>query len=700
MRVSRFFRTLILFLAAGVAGSALQAAQSSNRLIRVPQDARTLDVAISRVADGGAIEMAAGTYPSPPNGFKIGNLRKGFIIRAAAGAAVAIDGGGTRNLLRFVNSARARGKRVTFLRITFQNGYSADTNEAGGVTLDNAEALFRICSFVNNRSASTVTGGAAVLALPGSSATFVSSSFRGSSSPARGGALEVRGASVTIQGGDFTGNRTNLPGHNGNSFGGAILVIDGALSVSGTRFERNEAGWIGGAIFAIGNWNLGSNVTVSHSTFNANRAAADPCCANPGPASGGAIHAEDLTTLRVDGSLFTQNGAGYGGAVDSYRADVTISGSVFQQNTADVGGAISSLSVDNPDGSTNNGAINRRPARLVIDRSLLQGGGAAPKSGACVLAGGDDYRVFGGPVPLSGTLADNRSRVEVRHTVFSDCDVAGGNGGGALAGDLLDLVVEDSMVLDSDARGTDARAGGFLLNQGSTARIVRTTFAHDSAERWGGALFLSGSTLQADGCRFYANDVVPGVSEGVGDSRGGALYSTPRNDAALPINAGGVVANSVFADSLGIPVWDVDPQTGPINDLRYDGNRFEPTPFGDLVYVNTLASPRGTSVAGLNALTVARGGRGTTRKSAVPNTLVFTLSDGALVAVPAPESVGSSPTAPSASVLAYAWAGGWAKLGAQELTQKAGLLTVPAGGYTLQVDGSSVASAQVPAGAR
>jgi hypothetical protein len=697
MRASRFFTILTLLLVAGFSGSRLHAAQASNRLVRVPQDAKTLDVAISRVADGGVVELAAGTYPSPPNGFLINNLRKGFIVRAAAGATAAIDGGGSRNLLRFVNSSRARGKRVTFLRITFQNGYSADLNEAGGVTLNNAEALFRVCSFVNDRSASTVTGGGAVLALPGSSATFVGSSFQGSSSPARGGALEVRAASVTIQGGDFTGNRTNLPGHNVNSFGGAIAVIDGALSVSGTRFERNEAGWIGGALYAIGTWNLGSSVAVSHSTFNANRAAADPCCVNPSPASGGAIHAEDLTTLRVDGSLFTQNAAGYGGAVDSYRADVQIAGSVFQQNTADVGGAISSLSLDNPDSSTNNGAINRPNARLVIDRSLLQGGGAAPRSGACILAGGDDYRAYGGgPVPQAGTLADNRSRVEIRNTVFSDCDVAGGNGGGALSGDLLDLDVEDSMVLDSDARGTDARGGGFLLNQDSTARILRTTFAHDSAEKWGGALFLSGSTLQADGCRFYDDDVVPGVLEGVGDSRGGALYSTP----ARSSNASGVVANSVFADSPGIPVWDADPPTGPVNDLQYNGDRFEPTPFGDLVYVNPLASPAGTSVAGLNALTVLRGGRATTRKSAVPNSLVFSLSDGALVAVPAPDSVGAAPTAPTASVLAYAWAGGRAALGGQDLAQKAGLLEVPAGSYTLQVDGSSVASTQAPAGAR
>jgi hypothetical protein len=172
MRVSRLFIVLVLFL---VAGPGLQAAQRSSQLVRVPQDAKTLDAAIPRVADGGVIEMAAGTYPSPPGGFRIGNLRKGFIVRAAAGATVAIDGGGTRNLLRFVNSDRARGKRVTFLRITFLNGYSADVNKAGGVTLDKAEALFRICSFANNRSVSTVTGGGAVLALPGSSATFVDS---------------------------------------------------------------------------------------------------------------------------------------------------------------------------------------------------------------------------------------------------------------------------------------------------------------------------------------------------------------------------------------------------------------------------------------------------------------------------------------------------------------------------------------------
>ena len=64
-------------------------------------------------------------------------------------------------------------------------------------------------------------------------------------------------------------------------------------------------------------------------------------------------------------------------------------------------------------------------------------------------------------------------------------------------------------------------------------------------------------------------------------------------DPAQPRNVGGVVANSTFSENLGLPVWDVDPQSGPINEMRYDGNRFESTVFGDRVYVDTLAARRG-----------------------------------------------------------------------------------------------------------
>jgi predicted outer membrane repeat protein len=691
---------LVCFLSALVAGAAAseaRVAKPSNLLIRVPKDAKTLDAAIGRVGDGGVIEMAKGTYPSPPTGFSINNTRKGFTIRAAAGATVAIDGGGTRNLVRFVNSDRARGKKVIFQQITFQNGYSARLGESGGVTLSAAEALFRQCSFVNNRAANLMTGGGAVKALPGSSATFMNCSFHNNSSPLRGGAIVVRGADVTIQGGELVGNRTNLLNHQINSFGGAIVVIDGTLTVSGVRFDGNQAGWTGGAIYAIGNWDKGSTVSVSRSTFTGNLAVPDPCCVNPVPTSGGAIHAEDLTTLTVADSLFQRNGAAVGGAVDGYRADAEISGSVFQANNG-AGGAISMVSGDSADSSTAGGTINRRSARLVVTRSLLQGGPQASSTiGGCILAGGDGNRMYGdGGITPDGTLADNRAQVQIRGVVFSGCHVAAaadGGIGGALDGELIDLDLEDSMILDSDARGANAGGGALALRQESNALILRTTFARDSADKWGGALFLSGSTLLMDGCRFYGNDVVPGVSEGLSDSRGAAIYSIPSLNPARLRNVGGVLANSVFSENLGIPVWDVDPASGPTNEMRYDGNRFALTTFGDRVYVDNLASPGGANAGTLNVLVVDRGSRGVTAKSAVPNLQIGDPSEGDLRVVPSPAGVGAGTAAPTVSVLAFAWSGRSAVIGPVPL-QKTGLLDgATPGSYTLTVDGIPAATA-------
>ncbi len=239
------------------------------------------------------------------------------------------------------------------------------------------------------------------------------------------------------------------------------------------------------------------------------------------------------------------------------------------------------------------------------------------------------------------------------------------------------------MILDSDARGTGGGGGGLSLRQESDARILRTTFANDTADKWGGALFLSGSTLQMDGCRFYGNDVAPGVLEALSDSRGTAIYAIPRTDPARPRNVGGVVANSVFASNTGIPVWDVDPQSGPVNQMRYDGNRFEPTPFGDRVYVSTTRAPGGATPATLNSL-----------RSAVPNTEVFNLREGTLLAVPSPNGVGAGAANPTASILAYAWTGGSAAINGQGLSQRDGLLEVAPGAYTLAVDGASAAAAK------
>ena len=70
-----------------------------------------------------------------------------------------------------------------------------------------------------------------------------------------GGGLVVHdNARVYVHESTFINNRTNLPTHTETSAGGAIHVGNSILRVSNSHFENNQAGYVGGAIYAIGTW--------------------------------------------------------------------------------------------------------------------------------------------------------------------------------------------------------------------------------------------------------------------------------------------------------------------------------------------------------------------------------------------------------------------------------------------------------------
>jgi hypothetical protein len=685
------------------------AGQAAPQTVRVPQDVKDLQQAINTVADGGVIEVAASMYKTPPRGYSIENEKKGFTIRAVG--AVVLDGQGVNQLLRYENGKRDRGKLVTFEGITFRNGFSETESYAGGVTMSAAEALFAGCVFEDNQASGRTSGGGAVRINAGSEARFSDTSFRRNSSLNRGGAIEIIESNVTIQGGELTDNRVNLPGHNQQSSGGAVYLLDSTLRVSGALFRNNQAGWVGGAIYAFGVWadpdtTPSSLVQVSRSTFEGNQALPDAGVTVPGQTTGGAIHVEDQSTLEIDSSVFSNNVAEFGGAIDSYRGIVAVRGSWFFGNRAPLtgaatgaGGAIFASSSDFVDSSTGSGAINRRSTRLTISDSLLQGGvGSVAHAGGCLLAGGDGSRVYGeNGVPAAGTLEENRARIEIRRTVFADCDIEptstnGAGSGGAIQTDLVDLLMEDSMVLDSDARGASGSGGGMAIGRESNAVITRTTFARNSAQRWGGALYVNGSNVQITESSFLNNEVSPGVSESASDSRGAAIFSIPLGDPSHPRNVSGLVSGSVFSANAGIAIWDNEPATGsPLNLMRYSGNSFYSTSFGTLVYVHNRLAPVGASAQELNSLPGKSDG-GSTRLTSAPRV-------GAVLATP-PFLGAGAPGSPGRSFLAYAWSGRSATLAGQSLSGKAGLLEVTApGDYALAVDGGAVASARVVASA-
>jgi hypothetical protein len=664
------------------------AAFAAPQLVRVPQDAKDIQTAINTVTDGGVIEIAANTYATPPRGFAISNERKGFTVRAAG--SVVLDGGGANLLLRYENGQRSRGKLVTFEGITFRNGASVTEGYAGGVTLSAAEARFVGCVFENNTATGKTSGGGAVRVLDGSDATFAATIFRGNSSLNRGGAIEAIVSTVTIQGGELADNRVNLPGHKAASAGGGIYLLDSTLRVSGARFQGNQAGWVGGGIYGYGRWadpvtSPKTLVQVSRSTFSGNSAGGT--IPSPTATTGGAIHVEDQATLEVDSSVFTANVAELGGAIDNYRAVTEVRGSWFQGNRAPLtgtavgaGGAIFVSAPDFADSSTEFGAINRRASQLILSDTLFQGGGTVAHTGGCVLVGGDESRAFGlNGVAAAGTVEENRTRVEMRRTVLSDCDVAtapqGGAGtGGAIQAALVDLVMEDSLVMDSHAQ---IAGGGLALERDSVGVISGTTFANNSAAQvGGGALFLHGSTVQVAGSRFLGNQA----------SQGSAIYANPLTHSGFPRNVGGLVSGSVLSGNGGIAVWDSEPGSGLVNGVRYHGNQFFPS---ERVYGGNSAGFGGISVDQLNRLS---------NKSDGSNVRLFTAPRvGTVLAVP-PFLGPGAPGSGGKSFLAYAWSGGSATLAGRSLPARAGLLEAAAGGdQALSVDGSPVDSARIAA---
>ncbi|MES1244089.1 MAG: right-handed parallel beta-helix repeat-containing protein [Acidobacteriota bacterium] len=702
LRIARLIPAVVLL---SLPAPALAAPQT----VRVPQDVKDLQQAINTVADGGVIEVAANTYKTPPRGYSIENERKGFTIRAIG--AVVLDGQGVNQLLHYENGKRDRGKLVTFEGIAFRRGFSTTEADAGGVTLSAAEARFVNCVFEDNQATGRTSGGGAVRVLADSDVTFSETSFRRNTSLNRGGAIEIIEAAVEIQGGELADNRVNLPGHIPHSSGGAVYILDGTLSVSRARFRNNQAGWVGGAIYAFGRWTdapdtPASLVQISRSTFDGNLVLPDAGVAAPGPTTGGAIHVEDQSTLEVDSSVFSNNVAEFGGAVDSYRALVAVRGSWFFGNRAPLtgpvtgaGGAIFASSVDFADASTGFGAINRRSMRLTISDSLLQGNiggvGSVAHSGGCLLAGGDGSRVYGeNGVPAAGTLEENRARVEIRRTAFADCDIEptatnGAGSGGAIQTDLVDLLMEDSMVLDCDARGTVGTGGGMAIGRESNAVIVRSAFARNSAERWGGAIFVSGSTLQVGESYFFSNEISPGDNESINESRGAAIFTMPLNDPNHPRSVSGVVASSVFSSNVGLPIWDNEAASGPVNQMRYNANAFYSTSFGSRVYVYNRLFPGGLTPEELNSS--GRSDGGNTRLTSAPRL-------GAVLAVP--PFLGFGGEGSPKTFLAYAWSGRAATLAGQNLSARAGLLEATAAGdYALAVDGGAVDSARVAASA-
>jgi len=566
------------------------AVTSAEQILRVPGDVGDLQNAIYQISDGGVIELAAGIYIPPHNGWRMNDLHKGFTIRAAEGATVTFDGLGTRDIIRFQNSAVSNGGPVTFERIVFANGYTKTEGTAAGLTLYNAEATFVDCVFRDNNAKVNTTVGGAVYVAENSRVFFFNTTWYNNTTICGGGALGIRsGSSVYIHNSQFTNNRTLAVSANEMELpsGGAINAGNSDLYITNTRFEGNVAGSYGGALYAIGSWQVPwstprMNVILANTTFINNKCLRHSANVPRLPTEGGAVNVEDQALLLVYHSRFIKNSAEIGGGVNSYRADVEIYNSVFLGNqaigelvTASFGGSINMNSGDYSPGTY----TNWPNANLTIEDSYIQGAyedvtTVAHKAG-CLNICGDASRIDGDEsVPDIGSIEDNRATAIIRRVTFNDCDVhlldKRNPYGGAIVASIVDMTLTDSLIVNSDAFGDNSTGGGMVVFWNSIVNISNSTFAYNTSGLQGAAIYVNGSQLNMLQNSILHNELSPGFAETKWGSQGAAIYSTP--DYEHSVNVDGSVTQNTFSSNAGMTLFELDENNGPINDLKYNGN--------------------------------------------------------------------------------------------------------------------------------
>ncbi len=694
----------------GALGIGAPGPMSGQAIVRVPSDTPSLAEAVRRVDDGGSVVIQAGVYESPSGGWRLRSAGKSFTVRAASQGTAILDGGGERPILSLTDGGDDAGRPVSFEGIVFSGGRSTSDGQSGGVTVDRRRVTFRECVFRDNATFAPSSGGGAIRIGAGSDVRFVATDFLDNRSKGRGGALEVFESEIRVAGGDWRGNRTNFPGHDSRSVGGALYAVDSQVALRGASFVGNQAGYAGSAIFFFGRYDSPLTqvfeLDVSGSRFADNVAQFDPCCPPPG-APQGAIHVEDRARLVVRSSLFEDNEATWGAAINSYRVPVEISDSIFARNVARrddslfvaAGGAVMVVSNDKVDPSTEFGNVNRPTAGLVVRGTSFLGESSSFQAtqGGCIAVFGDHNRQYGeGGVSQQGGLAENRSVVDLREVVLHQCRVTsslapGGVAGGAFYGRFVDLTLDDVLVQSSFADG--GSGGGLFLTDLSSAQLTSVHLHDNEADEFGGGINATGARLDVSSSVF-ANNRLTGIGPQnlLFEQTGVDLFLQPNTSRGHDMT--GTIADSIFVGGNGLAVFEGDSASGVLhNEMRYDGNTFNTGSAFDPVILNTVDGFGGADVAGLNRMIVARGDGSRSRKTGRANRWqAETPITGSLVGAPSRLEAPSleAQGAPAFGRVGFSWTGpGTGRLNAASVPAT-GLAAAEPGDWVLTHSGSEL----------
>ncbi|THH39504.1 choice-of-anchor Q domain-containing protein [Neolewinella litorea] len=382
-----------------------------------------------------------------------------------------------------------------------------------------------------------------------------------------GGAIFNEG-NLTIVDSKLTGNAAVGP----SGSGGAIFnAPGGALSISGTRIESNEANRAGGGIEDVSG--SGTVVTISDSKILRNTV-------NNAPGNGGGIHVGSNGDVMLVGTTIDLNKAGAeGGGVWNGAGTLTVDNSLVRQNVAmgndaDQGGG----------GLYNNGGgtiVLQNNARVLNNKATGtsgSGGGILNNVGTTLLisdsqiSGNEANRAGGGIEDVSGSA----TAFTITNSMINENVVynSPGNGGGIHIGGNGDLTVSGGTVNDNQA---GAEGGGIWNNLGTLTlkggvTVRRNQAAGNDPDQGGGGLYNNGggAIVLMAGTRILGNEAT-----GTAGSGGGILNNVGATLTITDCRIEGNVANRAGG---GIEDISGSGSAFTITNSHVDGNTVNTSP--------------------------------------------------------------------------------------------------------------------------
>ena len=297
------------------------------------------------------------------------------------------------------------------------------------------------------------------------------------------------GATTTINGGSFKKN--SVTGTDAKELGGGAVYNAGIMDVDGVEFKENDGKYAGGAIYN----NDFSKLTISASIFDNNSAQ-----------FGGAINnarkdaENDGGVLTVTDSTFVNNRAWNGGAIRNQGKTniVTVNNTLFSANTSTNGGAINNgqwgeVKINGAEFSGNTATLDET-LKPIDSKVVLGQGGAITNNGSMYITDvtfrGNNAAKLGGAIhnETKGTIKFDGNNVfadNIANGIANDInnrgeiDIASGTTtlGGGITGDGT-LTIANGATLNigtttvkQSAVTLDGTLTAQILNQGSYGRV-------------------------------------------------------------------------------------------------------------------------------------------------------------------------------------------------------------------------------------